>query len=131
MSRRERQRRRRRNRGSPLKRVLALTGVVALCAATVAALAVAGWVVNVAQSAPELSSLHPQLAGSPSQVFAADGTSLGYIWSPNVRTPVSSSEIPKQLKQATIAIEDRRFYQHGALDYQGILRAAIKDAFNG
>ncbi len=32
------------------------------------------------------------------------------------------------LKEATISIEDRRFYQHGALDYQGILRAAIKDA---
>ena len=32
------------------------------------------------------------------------------------------------LKEATVAIEDRRFYQHGALDYQGIIRAAIKDA---
>src|SRR6185312_4502 len=33
----------------------------------------------------------------------------------------------QRLKQATIAIEDRRFYQHGALDYQGILRAGVKD----
>ena len=33
------------------------------------------------------------------------------------------------MKQATVAIEDRRFYQHGALDYQGILRAGIKDIF--
>ena len=30
---------------------------------------------------------------------------------------------------ATVAIEDRRYYQHGALDYQGILRAGIRDVF--
>ena len=36
-----------------------------------------------------------------------------------------------QVNKATIAIEDRRFWQHGALDYQGILRAAIRDAVNG
>ena len=40
---------------------------------------------------------------------------------------VSPNQIPKRLKEATIAIEDRRFYQHGALDYQGILRAGVKD----
>jgi penicillin-binding protein 1A len=131
MSRRERQRRRRRNRGSTLKRAAALTGVLAALALAVGGLAVAGWVVNVAQSAPNLSELRPVLPGRPSQIFAADGTSLGYIFSDNVRTPVSGSTIPNILKQATIAIEDRRFYQHGALDYQGILRAAIKDAFGG
>ncbi len=131
MSRRERQRRRRRNHGSPILRVLGVGAVLAVCALAVAGLAVAGWVVNVAHSAPSLKSLHPQIPGSPSQVFAADGESLGYIYSPTIRTPVRWNQIPRRLKQATIAIEDRRFYQHGALDYQGILRAAIKDAFNG
>jgi penicillin-binding protein 1A len=87
--------------------------------------------VNVAQSAPTLSSLKVFKPGSPSQVFAANGTSLGYIWSPDVHTPVPGSAIPQLVKNATIAIEDRRFYQHGALDYQGILRAAIKDAVSG
>ncbi|HEY2259779.1 MAG TPA: transglycosylase domain-containing protein [Solirubrobacteraceae bacterium] len=131
MSRRERQRRRRRNRGSPLFRAFALTGVLGVCAVAVGVLAVAGWVVNVAQSAPDLKTLKPQIPGSPSQVFAADGTSLGYIWSPNLHSQVRASQIPNIVKAATIAIEDRRFYHHGALDYQGILRAAIKDAFNG
>jgi penicillin-binding protein 1A len=131
MSRRDRQRRRRRNRGSPLKRVLGLMVVLAICGIAVGALAVTGWVVNVAQSAPNLSTRHPRIPGSPSQVFAADGTSLGYIWSPSVHTPLTGSEIPKRIKEATVAIEDRRFFQHGALDYQGIVRAAIKDTFNG
>jgi penicillin-binding protein 1A len=131
MSRRERQRRRRRNRGSTLGRVVALTGVLTFCAVAVGALAVVGWVVNVAQSAPSLNELHPVLPGSPSQIFAADGSSLGYIYSPDIRNPIAADRIPNILKEATIAIEDRRFYQHGALDYQGILRAAVKDAVNG
>ena len=131
MSRRDRQRRRRRNRGSTLGRFFGLTAVLAASALVVGALAVVGWVVNVAQSAPNLSELHPVLPGSPSQIFAADGTSLGYIHASDVRTPVSSAAIPQILKDATIAIEDRRFYHHGALDYQGILRAAVKDAVNG
>ncbi len=131
MSRRERQRRRRRNRGSPLFRVFALTTVLILSVVVVGLLAVAGWVVNVAQSAPDLTTLKPVTPGSPSQVFAANGTSLGYIWSPDIHNEVSATQIPQIVKEATIAIEDRRFYQHGALDYQGIVRAAIKDAFNG
>jgi penicillin-binding protein 1A len=131
MSRRERQRRRRRNRGSSLTRFVALTAVLIVSAVTVGALSIAGWVVNVAQSAPSLASLKQFKPGSPSQVFAANGTSLGYIWSPDVHTPVPGSAIPPLVKNATIAIEDRRFYQHGALDYQGILRAAIKDAVSG
>jgi penicillin-binding protein 1A len=131
MSRRDRQRRRRRNRGSPLKSVVAMTGVLIVCAVVVGAMAIAGWVINVAQSAPNLNSLKPFVPGSPSQIFAADGTSLGYIWSASVHTPIAGDRIPQTLKDATVAIEDRRFYQHGALDYQGIVRAAIKDAVKG
>ena len=43
----------------------------------------------------------------------------------------ASSKIPTRLRQATVAIEDRRFYQHGALDYQGIVRASVKDLLGG
>ena len=35
------------------------------------------------------------------------------------------------VRRATVAIEDRRFYQHGALDYEGIIRAAFKDIAHG
>jgi penicillin-binding protein 1A len=131
MSRRERQRRRSRSSGSAIGRFAALTGVLLVAVLVIGGLAIAGWVVNVADSAPDLKSLRAQIPGSPSQVFASDGSSLGYIWAPTVRTPVAGSAIPNRLKQATIAIEDRRFYQHGALDYQGIVRAAIRDALKG
>lgn len=36
---------------------------------------------------------------------------------------VPSSQIPKQMKEAIIATEDRRFYHHGAIDLQGVIRA--------
>jgi penicillin-binding protein 1A len=131
MSRRDRQRRRRRNRGSPFGRVLALGAVLIASVLVVGGLAIAGWVVNVAHSAPNLSQVKPVTRGTPSEVFAADGASMGYIYSPDIHTPVSSRTLPLVLKRATVAVEDRRFYHHGALDYQGILRAAIKDAAHG
>src|ERR1019366_843292 len=121
MSRRERQRRRRRNRGSPIKRVVAMTFVLTVCALAVGGLAVAGWGGNVAQSAPSIKGLKVRPPGGTPPVFASDGTSLGYIWSPTLHTAIPGSQIPPLVKRATIAIEDRRFYQHGALDYQGIL----------
>src|SRR5207302_434244 len=52
MSRRERQRRRRRHRGHPVKRTLMMATVVTVCAVALGALAVAGWVAAVADSAP-------------------------------------------------------------------------------
>jgi len=131
MSRRERQKRRRRNRGSPVKRVIAMAGMLAVCAITVGAIAIAGWVVNVAQSAPNIKTLRPRVPGAPSAVYAGDGSLLGYIYSPELHTGVSAARIPQIVKDATIAIEDRRFYQHGGVDYVGIGRAAWKDVTAG
>ena len=108
-----------------------MSALVSVCAVLMAALLAVGWVVAVADSAPDLNQLKPHPLHGLSEVFAADGTPLGYIHSDSVHQPVTSSQIPQTLKQATVAIEDRRFYQHGALDYQGILRAGIKDLFGG
>jgi penicillin-binding protein 1A len=105
--------------------------LIGLSTIVLGALAIAGWVAAVADSAPNLNQRSPEVPGANSQVFASDGSSLGFIHSTVLRTPVPDSQIPVALKHATVAIEDRRFYQHGALDYQGILRAAVRDVFNG
>ena len=131
MSRRERQRRRRKSRGFPLGRVIGVGVVLIVCAVGIGAAAAAGWVLDVAHSAPNLSKKPTINPGSPSQVFASDGTSLGYIYSPDVSVKLNYGEVPKLVRRATIAIEDRRFYQHGALDYEGIIRAAFKDIAHG
>jgi penicillin-binding protein 1A len=108
-----------------------MTLVLSICGIGLGALAVVGWVAAVADSAPTIDQLTANTPGAVSQVFASDGSSLGYIHSLVLRVPVRSSQIPEAMKRATVAIEDRRFYHHGALDYQGILRAAIKDLFGG
>jgi penicillin-binding protein 1A len=131
MSRRERKRRRQRRRGHPLRRTIVVSVLLVLATLGIGAGAVVGWVAAVANSAPNLSQLKPRNPGQLSEIFAADGQPLGYITAPTLRTPVSGSKIPQVVKNATVAIEDRRFWHHGALDYTGILRAAIKDVFNG
>jgi penicillin-binding protein 1A len=129
MSRRERQRQRKRNRGHPVKRVVLFSLLFSVCALAMAALLAVGWVVSVADSAPNLRNLSPHNPHPLTKVFASDGTLLGYIHSDTVFVPAAGNRIPWVLKNATVAIEDRRFYHHGALDYQGIIRAGIKDVF--
>jgi len=131
MSRRERQKRRRRSRSHPVTKVMLIGAVLAVCGIALGAAAAVGWVVAVADNGPNLTELKGRAPHPLTQIFAADGSSLGYVHSDTVYNPVPASKIPKLLREATIAIEDRRFYQHGALDYQGILRAGVKDLFSG
>ena len=130
MSRHARQRRRRHHRAGPARLIL-IGGGVSAVAIIIGVIAAVGYVLNVAQSAPAIQSLHPILTGGSSQVFAADGTRLGYIQSDVLRSPVSWSEMPVDLKNATVAIEDQRFYKHDGVDPTGIFRAALKDITNG
>src|SRR5215203_945955 len=126
MSRSQRNRRHRRGRGRPRnKAFLALMVVLVLVA--LAGLSAVGYVVSIAASAPPLDSLKPRELGSQSEVRAADGTRLGFIQSNELRRPVEGDTIPKTLKDATVAIEDERFYHHKGVDYPGIVRAAVKN----
>jgi penicillin-binding protein 1A len=130
MSRRERQRRRR-SHGNGGARILFLAlGVVAATVA-IGALGIVGWVVSVATSGPSIDGLQPVNPGSSSVVYAADGSRLGFIQSDVLRTPVLSSEIPQSVKDATIAIEDRRFWDHKGVDFEGLVRAGVKNVTTG
>ncbi|HWJ43386.1 MAG TPA: transglycosylase domain-containing protein, partial [Solirubrobacterales bacterium] len=87
----------------------------------------AAWALDIYNSAPPLSSLKPVQKGRSSAIYAADGSLIGFIRSENVRQPLPEKSQPQVLRDATIAIEDKNFYEHGALDYEGIARAAWKD----
>src|SRR4051794_25186549 len=126
MSRRERQRRRRRGKGGPARPVFLALGVITTLVA-LAALGAVGWVVSVATSGPALDSLKPQDQGSTSVVYAADGTRLGFIQANILRTPMPAAAIPNVARDATIAIEDRRFFDHKGVDFEGVVRAALKN----
>jgi penicillin-binding protein 1A len=106
----------------------ALLGVlVLLVIVAVAGLGAVGYIVSIAASAPSLSSLKQRDPGSNSEVLAADGSRLGFIQADELRLPAKGNEFPKLLKDATVAIEDRRFYKHKGVDYEGIIRAAYKN----
>src|SRR3954452_4310362 len=118
-------RRQRRHGGIGPKLLLVFGGVFALLA--IGAIAVTSWVLDVAAEAPSLASCKQIDKGGNTILYAADGSKLGGVSSPVVRAMVSIEQIPKTLQLATVAIEDQRFYQHDGLDYEGILRAAVKD----
>jgi penicillin-binding protein 1A len=127
MSRRERQRRKRRNNGGAHRIIFLFTGLVVTGVAIAGAVAVA-WVINVANGAPSLDTKKPIELGATSRIYASDGkTRLGFINANILRTPVTSAEIPDVAREATVAIEDRRFYEHKGVDYEGIIRAGVKN----
>jgi penicillin-binding protein 1A len=81
----------------------------------------------VLTSSCSLSSLKPVDIGANTFVYAADGSLLGSIPADRNREPVPDSRISPWLPKATVAVEDRRFYEHGGIDYVGILRALWAD----
>src|ERR1700761_3270939 len=87
----------------------------------------AAWAIKVYNEAPALASLKPVQKGRRSAIYTADGKLIGYIHSDAGPQPITEEELPQLMRNATISIEDKDFWQHGALDYAGIVRAAIKD----
>jgi penicillin-binding protein 1A len=130
MSRRQRQKRRNQRNGGFRKGFLVALSV-GIVAGFLGVLGVVGYIIGVAASAPSIDSLKPIDHGQTSVVYAADGKRLGFITSDELRTPVRFSVIPTVLKQATVAIEDQRFYHHRGVDYEGILRAGLKNLESG
>jgi penicillin-binding protein 1A len=130
MSMHARQRRRKRNRaGAPdALRALLLGALIALIAASIFG---GVYVTTVWSSITRLADRRPLLLGTPSEVFAGDGERLGFIQSTALRTPVGWDQIPADLKNATVAIEDQRFYRNNGIDPTSIARAAVADITRG
>jgi penicillin-binding protein 1A len=124
-SKRQRRRLQRRRR----RRLTLLAGVIVLALALVAAAGITG----AATVAPrcDLDSLRPVQIGQNSFVYAADGSLLGSIPAEKNRQPVPLHRISKWMRLATIAIEDRRFYEHSGIDLEGIARALAADVRAG
>src|SRR5918997_1304360 len=81
-------------------------------------------------AASELDNLPADLStpapATRSTVLMGNGKILAYFYDEN-RIPVSLSKIAPVMRQAQLAIEDHRFYEHGALDFKGTLRALIRN----
>jgi penicillin-binding protein 1A len=129
MTQRSRRRRQRRRESGRKKFLLALG--IPFAVLGIGIVAGAAWVISVYDSAPSLATLQPITKGAVSKVYAADGSLIGVIHSDNIRQPISSDQIPQTLKDATVAIEDRRFYSHGGIDPSAIIRAGWEDLVAG
>ncbi|MET0513242.1 MAG: transglycosylase domain-containing protein [Thermoleophilaceae bacterium] len=129
MSHRHRQSRRRKHRGSSSKILLAIGVIATVC--IIGVLSVAGYVLAIAATAPDLTDLKADDKGQLSVVYASDGTKLGFIQSDTLRRVVPWKELPVDLRRATVAIEDERYYKHGGVDVNAIVRAGIKNLESG
>ena len=124
----ERRRRRHRRRRVHAKRRIAIGLVLVIILVVAAAAGGSLFVGNRYLAAGcTLKSLRPISLGQNSFLFAKDGSLLGAVPSKRNRQPLKLGQISPWLAKGTVAIEDRRFYQHGGLDYQGIARAAWSD----
>jgi penicillin-binding protein 1A len=89
-----------------------------------AALLLLGLVVVLAYpQLPELGALTAYQPKVPLRIYTAEGALIGEFGEER-RAVVAIGDVPAQLKNAIIAAEDERFYQHPGIDYIGVLRAA-------
>jgi len=79
---------------------------------------------------PSLDTLTDYRPKMPLRIFSADNVLIGEFGEER-RNLVRIKDIPDVMKKAVLAIEDDRFYEHGGLDYWGILRAALHNVSGG
>ena len=79
---------------------------------------------------PSLEVLTDYRPKIPLRVYTADGFMIGEFGEER-RAVVAIGDVPSVMKQAILAAEDDRFYQHGGIDYTGILRAAGANLLGG
>jgi 1A family penicillin-binding protein len=76
---------------------------------------------------PLPTKLNSSNAPQSTQIFDRNQKLLYSIYAAKNQNFVPLSEVPSYMQQATIAIEDKDFYKHGALDFRGILRSLLED----
>ena len=99
----------------PLTLLAGLVGIGVLVLALVVALAY--------PNLPALGALTEYQPKVPLRIYTAEGILIGEFGEER-RAVVAIEDVPAQLKNAIIAAEDERFYEHPGIDYVGVLRAA-------
>ena len=129
---RRRRRRQRRKREKITSRRFAVLLALVVVLGTIAVF-VAATVTGAAGilSNCSLTSLKPVAIGANSFVYAADGTVLGAIPAERNRQPVGLDAMSHWVTTATVDVEDRRFYEHGGIDWEGVVRAAVENVKSG
>src|SRR5262245_50310431 len=99
---------------------LGLSAATLVAAITLVVLALSAAYPNL----PDIAGLSDYRPKLPLRVLSSDGVMLGEFGEERRQfTPIG--RIPKVLKDAVLAIEDAHFYEHGGVDYKGVLRAGL------
>ncbi|WP_338846105.1 PBP1A family penicillin-binding protein [Massilia sp. W12] len=112
---------------STLMRILILLGIGgALCGALLL-----GFMMIVIQpQLPDLAEMTDYRPKMPLRVYTADGALLGEFGQQK-RDFIAAKDMPVMMKKALLAVEDSRFYEHGGVDFKGVLRAIVSDLSGG
>src|SRR6476469_5283273 len=117
-----------------LGKILLFLGVSAICGVLVAGLLVPAAALSgnsASGSIKFFETLPAELQVDPPRqsttILAADGSVIASLFSEH-RTRVSLAKMSPYIKDAIVAIEDSRFYEHGGVDTTGILRALVRTA---
>jgi penicillin-binding protein 1A len=86
--------------------------------------------IQVSHEVPSLADVSAFTTGNPTEIYSADGKVLAVL-AKKYTIPVKLNQVSKYLVQATIAAEDKRFYEHSGIDIHGILRAVYTNATSG
>ena len=117
-----------------LGKILLFLGVSAICGVLVAGLLVPAAAVTGSSASGSIKffeTLPAELQVDPpsqsTSILASDGSVIANLYAEN-RTRVSLDQMSPYVKDAVIAIEDSRFYEHGGVDTTGIMRALVSTA---
>lgn len=105
--------------------VAVLIGVFALAGIAL------GTFMGMLDGVPEVSLESLAITRQSSKIVDQDGNLVTEIRSAEQRTSIPISEMPQDLLDATVAIEDARFYSHNGIDLEGILRAGVANLAAG
>ena len=86
-----------------------------------------GMMAAVSQDLPAIYNFAQYKASKNSEVYDATGEPIGTLTSDQNKILLSSGQISPNVKNAVVAIEDARYYEHTGVDFEGIGRALVKD----
>jgi penicillin-binding protein 1A len=109
-----------------LKKLRILFVLLGLCILALVSM-VFGMMMAVSQDLPAIYDFAQYKAAKNSELFDSSGEPLGTLTSNQNKILLSSGQISPNVKNAVVAVEDSRFYEHNGVDFEGIGRALIKD----
>jgi penicillin-binding protein 1A len=103
---------------------------LALSAAIAGALVIVFIAVIIYPTLPSTDILTDYQPKIPLRVYSSEGLLIGEFGEER-RAVVKIEAVPKSMREAILAAEDERFYQHGGVDYVGVVRAALSNFMSG